>query len=171
MPHKRNPVASAAVLAAAARVPGLIATLLGAMPQEHERGLGLWQAEWEPLPEVFRLSAAALARSTEIAEGIEVDPGRMLANFDALLGVTMAEAVAAALAEKIGRAQAHEILRQAALDAARERQGLAAVLKKQPQVAAHLSEAEIDRLLEPREYLGSAQRFIDRVLGESDANG
>jgi 3-carboxy-cis,cis-muconate cycloisomerase len=170
MPHKRNPVASAAVLAAAARVPGLIATLLAAMPQEHERGLGLWQAEWETLPEVFRLVAAALARSIEIAEGIEVHPERMRANFDALLGLTMAEAVAAALAGKIGRAAAHELLRQAALDAVREKRSLAAVLKKQPAVIAHISDDEIDRLLEPGEYLGSAQRYIDRVLGEFDAD-
>ena len=50
MPHKRNPVAASVALAAAARAPGLVATVLGAMPQEHERGLGGWQAEWETLP-------------------------------------------------------------------------------------------------------------------------
>ena len=79
MPHKRNPVACAAVLACAARVPGLVDTLLAAMPQEHERGLGLWQVEWETIPEIFRLAACALARSIEIAEGLEVDAARMAA--------------------------------------------------------------------------------------------
>ena len=40
MPHKRNPVSSSIALAAAVRAPGLVATMLSAMPQEHERGLG-----------------------------------------------------------------------------------------------------------------------------------
>jgi 3-carboxy-cis,cis-muconate cycloisomerase len=45
MPHKRNPVSSAVVLAAATRIPGLVASTLGAMVQEEERGLGGWHAE------------------------------------------------------------------------------------------------------------------------------
>ena len=52
MPHKRNPVRAARILAAAVRAPGLVATMLSAMPQEHERGLGGWQAEWDVLPEL-----------------------------------------------------------------------------------------------------------------------
>ena len=52
MPHKRNPVRAARVLAAAVRAPGLVATMLSAMPQEHERGLGGWQAEWDVLPDL-----------------------------------------------------------------------------------------------------------------------
>ena len=48
MPHKRNPVGAVAVIACAQRAPGLVATILGAMGQEHERAAGAWQAEWEP---------------------------------------------------------------------------------------------------------------------------
>jgi 3-carboxy-cis,cis-muconate cycloisomerase len=51
MPHKRNPVGAAVLIGAATRVPGLVSTLFSAMPQEHERSLGLWHAEWETLPE------------------------------------------------------------------------------------------------------------------------
>ena len=54
MPHKHNPVACAAVIATNARMPGLASTMLHAMSQEHERGLGLWQAEWDTVPEAFR---------------------------------------------------------------------------------------------------------------------
>src|SRR5918912_967039 len=49
MAHKRNPVASVSVLACAHRVPPLVATMLSAMPQEHERAAGRWQAEWPTL--------------------------------------------------------------------------------------------------------------------------
>ncbi len=170
MPHKHNPVACAAVIATNARMPGLASTMLHAMSQEHERGLGLWQAEWDTVPEAFRLTAAALAYSTEIAQGLQVDAVRMMSNLNSLLGLPLSEAVNAALAPKVGRATAHDLLRTAAERAAAEKRTLADILKLLPQVTAHLTEVEIDRLLDPRAYLGSAQRFISRVLGEADAN-
>ena len=68
MPHKHNPVASAALIAIHAKMPGLTATLLHAMPQEHERAPGLWQAEWDTVPEAFRLASASIAYAIDIAE-------------------------------------------------------------------------------------------------------
>jgi len=173
MPQKHNPVGCAAVLACATRVPGLVATMLSAMPQEHERGLGFWQAEWETLPEIFRLASAALARSIEIAEGLEVDEAQMRANLDARLGLTQAEAVSVALAHKLGRTEAHELLRNAARRAVEARKHIATILQGMPEVTAHLDAQEIDKLLEPRNYLGSARSFIDRVLEsrEGDEHG
>jgi 3-carboxy-cis,cis-muconate cycloisomerase len=168
MPQKQNPVASATILACAARTPGLVATLLNAMPQEHERGLGLWQAEWETLPELFRLAAAALARAIEIAEGLVVDAARMESNLEARLGLAQAEAVSVALAGAMPRSMAHGLVRIAAREAAGTGQQLSSVLKTMPEVTEHLAPAEIDRLLNPAEYLGSAQRFIKRALGEDD---
>ena len=77
LPHKRNPVACAVVLAAAARMPGLVSSMLGAMLQEEERGLGGWHAEWETLPEILGLFGGALHRLTETVAGLEVDAARM----------------------------------------------------------------------------------------------
>ncbi len=171
MPHKQNPVACAAVMAAYAKMPALASTMLLVMTQEHERGLGLWQAEWETVPNAFRLTAASLAYSSEIAQGLQVDAARMKSNMDGLLGLPLSEAVSAALAPKVGRSAAHDLLRKATQRAAQEKRNLADVLKQLPEVTAHLSEEEIDRLLDPRAYLGSAQRFIARVLGEEDGNG
>jgi 3-carboxy-cis,cis-muconate cycloisomerase len=170
MPHKHNPVACAAVLAAHARMPGLVATMLAAMPQQHERGLGLWQAEWETVPEAFRITAAALAYGEEIARDLQVDAARMQSNVEAMLGLPQSEAVSVALAQKTGRAAAHDLLRDAAARAQRDKIHLGQVLKQMPEVTRHLSGAEIDRLLDPRNYLGSTQRFIAQVLGDADAN-
>lgn len=169
MPHKHNPVACAAVIAAHQRMPALVSTMLHAMLQEHERGLGLWQAEWDTVPEAFRLAAAALAYAVEIAEGLAIDADRMRANHDALLGVNMAEAVTAALARKIGISAAHELLRTAAKSAIELKQHLATVLKTTPEITAHLGAPEIDALMDPDAYLGSTRRFVARVLGEPDA--
>jgi len=164
MPQKQNPVACATVLACAARAPGLVATMLVAMPQEHERGLGLWQAEWETLPEIFQLAASALARSIEIIDGLKVDANRMASNLDATLGRAQSEAVSAALAQRVGRVAAHEILRRAIAKSRETGQHLSAILKTIPEVTAHLTDSEIDLLLKPRAYLGSTRHFIKRVL-------
>jgi len=170
MPHKHNPVACAGVLAIHTRMPGLVATMLYAMPQEHERGLGLWQAEWETVPEAFRLTAAALTYSIQIAAGLKVDSVRMQRNFDALHGLTLSEAISAALAPKMGRSAAHELLRLATRRAADENRYLGEVLKELPELTAHLTTGEIDRFMDPRAYLGSTYRFIARVLGEANAD-
>lgn len=169
MPHKHNPVACAAVIAAYTRMPGLAATMLQAMAQEHERGLGTWQAEWETVPEAFRLAAAALASSIEVAEELEIDAERMQSNFDALHGLTLSEAVSAALAPKIGRSAAHDLMRAATARALKDKRSLVEVLKQSSEVTTQLSELEIDQLLDPLGYLGSAERFIARVLREADA--
>jgi len=169
MPHKHNPVASAALIAIHARMPGLAATMLLAMPQEHERGLGLWQAEWDTVPEAFRLASASVAYATELTEGLTVDGERMLANLAASRGLPLAEAVSAALAPRIGRSAAHDLLGGAADRAIAENRHLSSVLKQMPDVTAHLSATEIDELLDVRNYLGSAQRLIARVVGDDDA--
>src|SRR2546423_14416141 len=77
MPHKRNPITSAVVLAAATEAPGLVATLLAAMPQDHERGLGGWHAEWVALPRLVAIAAGALSQTATLIEGLEVDPKRL----------------------------------------------------------------------------------------------
>ena len=83
MPHKRNPVAAICALGCAQQAPGLAATLLGAMAQEHERAAGAWHAEWRPLGELLRSTGSAVAWLRESLEGLEVDPERMRANLDA----------------------------------------------------------------------------------------
>ena len=69
MPHKRNPVGAVGLVACAQRGPGLVATMLAAMGQEHERGAGGWQAEWETLLELLRLTGSAAAIARELLDG------------------------------------------------------------------------------------------------------
>ncbi|MGB6191499.1 MAG: lyase family protein [Terracidiphilus sp.] len=171
MPHKHNPVGCAALIAIHAKMPGLSATMLQGMQQEHERGLGLWQAEWGAIPEAFRLASASVSYATEVIHGLKVDSVRMRANLDATHGLPLAEAVSSALASKIGRIQAHTVLRKAVDRTRTEKRPLSDVLKEMPEVKTHLSGVEIDGLLDARNYLGSTQRLISRVLGDDDADG
>ena len=164
MPHKRNPVGSAAVLSAATRVPSMVATLLSAMPNEHERALGGWQSEWETLPEIVSLSAAALAHLRSVIDGLQVDTERMRRNIDASRGMVMAESVTLALATSLGRAQAHQIVEAACHKAYAENKDLLTVLQTEPKVVGVLSEQRLAQLFDPLSYVGEAGNFVDRVL-------
>jgi len=170
MPHKHNPVASAALIAIHGKVPGLVVTMLNAMPQEHERGLGSWQAEWDIVPEAFRLASASITYATELAEGLKVDADRMKANMASTLGLPLAEAVTAVLAPELGRIDAHDLLGKVVDRAIKENQQLSTVLKQVPEIKKHLDDEQIDKLLDARNYLGSALRFIEKVLGDDDGH-
>ncbi|AZC16807.1 MULTISPECIES: 3-carboxy-cis,cis-muconate cycloisomerase [Pseudomonas] len=166
MPHKRNPVGSAVLISAATRVPGLLATLFCAMPQEHERSLGLWHAEWETLPEICCLVSGALHQALSLAEGLEVDRQRMAHNLQLTQGLVLAEAVSMALAQRLGRETAHHLLEQCCKRAVAEQRHLRGVLGEDPQVSAELSALELDRLLDPAHYLGQAKTWVERAVAE-----
>ncbi|MET0153468.1 MAG: 3-carboxy-cis,cis-muconate cycloisomerase [Candidatus Binatia bacterium] len=164
MPQKRNPVGCSVALAAAARVPGLVATLLAAMPQEHERGLGGWQAEWETIPEIFGLVAGSARAMGETCDGLEIDATRMRENLDRSQGLVMAEAVMVALAGKIGRPEARALIEAAVRRARTEGGSFGAVLRDDPTIAERIDPGDLDRLLDPECYLGNAAGFLSRVL-------
>ena len=92
MAHKRNPVAAVSVLACAARVPGLVATLLAGMRQEHQRAAGAWQAEWGTLSDLLALTGSAAAWLADLLEHLEVDTERMRANLERLARTGVTEA-------------------------------------------------------------------------------
>jgi 3-carboxy-cis,cis-muconate cycloisomerase len=170
MPHKRNPITSAIVLSAATRVPALVATMLTAMPQEDERGLGGWHAEWETLPEIVSLTAGALHHLAAITPVLEIDSIRMRKNLDLTNGLIYAEAFTFALAEKIGRPQAHALLESACSNARDQQKNLRDVLSTDENIAPYLSTSDLDRLFDPKNYLGSAESFVDEVLAAHASN-
>jgi 3-carboxy-cis,cis-muconate cycloisomerase len=164
MPQKQNPVKSAIALAAAVRAPGLVATVLAAMPQEHERALGGWQAEWDTIPELVMVSSDAAAAIAESVKNLVVDPARMRANLDSSGGLILAEAVAMRLAQRLGKQEAHTLVERAARRAATDGRRFADVLGDDPQISALLDRRAIDEALSPENYLGSASAFIAGVL-------
>jgi 3-carboxy-cis,cis-muconate cycloisomerase len=164
MPHKRNPVRCMLTLSAGLRAPQLVAVLMSAIVQEHERALGGWQAEWAALPELVKVCGGALANMADALEGLVVDEGRLRADLDALRGLPMTEMVSLALAQKIGRDEAHKIVEDAARKTAAASGSLADALAADERVTQHLSREEIDRVLDPMNAQGATQKFIDLAL-------
>jgi 3-carboxy-cis,cis-muconate cycloisomerase len=168
MPHKRNPVAAASALGAATMAPGLAATMFAAQVQDHERSAGPWHAEWPTLPSLLLVTSGALAAIVDIAEGLEVDAARMRANLDTTNGLIMAESVTFALAEKLGRSEAHHLVEAAGKKAVAEKKALRDVLAGDPKVTQQLDAKKLADLFEPMAYQGVSQAMIDRLLASLD---
>lgn len=159
MPHKRNPVTSVLVRAAALRAPGLVGTLYAASLQEHQRSVGGWHAEWQPLLELLSLGGGAAARTAEILTGLRVDAARMAATLEAARPAVMAEQLTTVLKPRVGRGEAQRLV-AAALAAGGEDDVVAHLVRS----AAGLSEAEIRAALDPRSTTAACGGIVDRAL-------
>jgi 3-carboxy-cis,cis-muconate cycloisomerase len=161
MPHKRNPVASMIALSGALRVPHRVAALLAAMVQEHERGLGNWQAELAESAGLYIAAHGALKALADVAGGLQVDAPRMRAHIDALQGLVFAEAVAMRFAQHIGKARAHAMLEHLSQQAVASGRHLRAVtleaLAADEALRGDVAPAEVAALFDP---VQAAQRAI-----------
>ena len=170
MPQKRNAISSELMLAASKAVRQHAGLMLDAMVQDLERATGPWHAEWVALPESFVLSAGALHQARFMLGGLIVDPERMARNLDMTDGLIVAEAVMMGLAPHTGRQQAHDIVYAACRSVNAEGGTLADALARLPEVTAHFDRAALQRLTDPRNYLGEAPQMVDRALALSRAH-
>jgi 3-carboxy-cis,cis-muconate cycloisomerase len=148
MPHKHNPTACMLAIAAARRTPGLVANFLSGMLQEHERGLGGWQAEWSTVQATVQSAGIALESMAEVAEGLTVDAARMRRNIDATHGAVFAEKAMMLLAREMGRDAAHAVVEES--------------------VRKTGSPPDLPGLRAAEDYLGSAEVFRVRLLEERE---
>jgi len=166
MPHKRNPVQATQALAAARLAGAASAILLGGMAHEHERAAGGLQAEWQAVPDLFRYTAGAVRWVGAALERVDVHPQRMRANLEQSGGSVMAEALAMALAENVGRAEAYRIVDEVVAEAARRGTRLSEAAAADARIRAALPGERLDRALDPEAYRGSSDAFIDRALDD-----
>lgn len=168
MPNKRNPTACSLTLATALRTPGSVSSFLTAMLQEHERGVGGWQAEWPIVADIIQSTGVAINSMAEVAEGLSVDTKRMRVNIENTRGSIFAERAMMSLGAKLGRDVAHRIVGAAVMRSSEEGRSLSDVLAEIPEVTAHLDPAEL-KLETPEHYLGSAEVFRKALIAESDS--
>jgi 3-carboxy-cis,cis-muconate cycloisomerase len=138
--------------------------MLSAMVQEHERGPGGWQAEWETLPEIFLIASGALYHLDVILEGLAIDKAQMAANLSAHSGLALTEAFAAALAKHEGREPARKIAEALARVAAETHQPLRDVVLNDPQMQKYFSAADVEYIFNSKNFNGSAEVIVASVL-------
>jgi 3-carboxy-cis,cis-muconate cycloisomerase len=164
MPQKRNPISCVYITAQTAVVRQHVAALLDAMVEDHERSTGPWEIEWIVLPEIFVLSAGALAQTRFLVAGLQVDEKKMRANLDITKGLIVSEAVMMGLGPHLGRQRAHDLVYDICRKVVATGRPLAELLAEDKEISKHMSRAELAKLCDPANYLGQAGEMVDRVL-------
>jgi 3-carboxy-cis,cis-muconate cycloisomerase len=164
MPQKRNPISSVYITALTAVVRQQVAALLDAMVEDHERATGPWEIEWIVLPEIFCLTAGALVQTEFVLKGLHVDEKKMRANLDLTKGLIVSEAVMMGLGPYLGRQYAHDLVYDICRKVVATGRPLIELLAENPEVAKHLDRGALEKLCDPKNYLGEAGVMVDRVL-------
>jgi len=166
MPQKRNPISCPLIIAIGNRMRDCVASQLTAMVQLHERDVATQPLEWLVMPDAFVLTSGCLKHSKEVLCGLTVDAGKMQQNLEMGGGLLMSEAVMMGLAPKVGRGAAHDLVGKASASAIDHGTTLKVAILQTDSIMEHLSETEVDDLLNPLNYTGVASEMIDRVLAK-----
>jgi 3-carboxy-cis,cis-muconate cycloisomerase len=164
MPQKRNPISSVYITAQTAMVRQLVAALLEAMVEDHERATGPWEIEWIALPEIFMLSAGAISQTRFLVEGLQVNEKKMRANLDITNGLIMSEAVMMGLGAAMGRNRAHDVVYDVCREVVKTGRPLLDLLEENKEISKHADGKMLAKLVDPANYLGVAGEMVDRVL-------
>jgi len=164
MPQKRNPISSVYITALTSVVRQQVAALLDAMVEDHERATGPWEIEWIVLPEIFCLSAGALAQTAFVLAGLQVDEKKMRSNLDLTKGLIVSEAVMMGLGPYLGRQYAHDLVYDICRKVVATGRPLVDLLAENTEITKHLDRSALTKLCDPANYLGEAGAMVDRVL-------
>jgi adenylosuccinate lyase len=176
MPHKRNPETCETVCGLARIVRSLTVPELENVVTWHERDLTQSSAERFVIPEACILIDHMLFKMIGIISGLVVDEKRMKKNIGLTQGRCMSEAVMIALTNKgMSRQEAHEHLRVLTIKSETQKQPFKRVLLEDRKVRNCLTTAEVDKALNPTNYLGTAveqvKQMIKKTMKERKARG
>ena len=163
MPHKRNPISSTVILAAAQTSAGLAGSLFASMTAAQERPAGAWHAEWHALPQLFALAAGALREAKSLASGLVPDPARMSHNLALTRGLIFADAAAGLLTPLIGRSAAHQLVERAAERVRDQGIDLSTAILSDPDCPS-LGEADLAAAFDPTASIEAAAIWVQRTI-------
>lgn len=159
MPHKRNPVTIAAILANCSRIPHLVGNMMAQMPHVHERSAGLWHSEWELLTDIMKLAGGTIEKAVDLIQNLEVDINKMLSNLEITNGLIYAENVSFALAPKLGKIAAHEFTEKACKLAISTKKHLKAILLESNETFDNL-----DEIFDPKNAIGNSVSIVEKIV-------
>ena len=169
MPHKRNPEIAEHLGTLARMIRHQTHCLAESLVHDHERDGRAWKVEWGVIGPLCGMMGALLRLGQTMCAKLQVDAPRLLANLAATQGFVLSEGVMLALASRIGKQSAHDLVYHTAMQAAETGQSLKAALLAQPTIMQQLTADEIDLLLDYRRQLGLCPVFVDRVVTATNA--
>jgi 3-carboxy-cis,cis-muconate cycloisomerase len=169
MPQERNPISCAYITASSSVVRQHTACLLNAMNADFKHATGTWEIDRLVLPEIFCLSAGALAQAEYMLSGLVVHPDNMRKDLQLTDSLVNTEAIMMALGPNMGRGKAHDRLAAISITVSQGKGRPIDLLSNDPESVQILDRSAIERLIEPTTYLGNSGAMVDRVLaGKGD---
>jgi adenylosuccinate lyase len=168
MPHKRNPVLTENVTGLARLVRAYALPAMENVALWHERDISHSSVERTIGPDATVTLDFALARLTGVIDGLVVYPENMRRNLDRLGGLVHSQRVLLALTQKgVSREDAYRLVQRNAMPVWRGEEDFLALLKRDPEVSARLSEAELKELFDLGYHLKHVDTIFGRVFGRA----
>ncbi len=165
MPHKRNPHKAERLCSIARVLKSNIIIGIDNIGLEDERDLTNSANERIIFAENFILLDYMLHQLAQILEGEEFNLQAIQRNLDFTHGAFLAERIMVDMVNKgIGRQEGHEILRKAAIKARELNSPMKEILIKDIMIKDKFTEDELDDLLKPENYIGTAVSQVDNLV-------
>jgi len=167
MPHKRNPIKSEQMCGLARIVRAMVEPELLNNTLWDERDLTNSSSERVVFPEACVLTDHILKIGINVIEHLRFYPENIRRNLELLRGLNMGEAVMIELAKRgVGRQEAHELVRTAAMKAHDTGQHFKNVLLETPDIARYLTATDIENLVNPDKYIGTAVEQVEVLVAK-----
>ena len=164
MPQKRNPISSEIMLACSKLLKENHASMLDAMVLDHERATGQWHIEWHAIPNAFLVASSSFSSAKYLLEGLEVSPEKMKDNIYKTNGLIVAESVMMALAPKMGRQIAHDLVYDCCRVSIKKNISFIETLLKNKKISNIFNKTDLLEIIDPSNYLGAAPAMAKRLL-------
>lgn len=167
MPHKRNPIKSEQICGLARIVRAMVEPELLNNTLWDERDLTNSSSERVIFPEACVLTDHILKLGINVIENLMFYPENIRRNLELLRGLNMGEAIMIELAKRgVGRQEAHELVRTAAMKAHDTGQHFKTVLLETPEIARYLTAIDIENLVNPDKYIGTAVEQVEVLVAK-----
>jgi adenylosuccinate lyase len=168
MPHKRNPVLSENLTGLSRMVRAYVTPALENVALWHERDISHSSAERMMGPDATVTLDFALMRLAGLIERLLVYPANMQKNLDRLGGLVHSQRILLALTQKgASREDAYKYVQRNAMPVWRGEGDFQTLLKNDPDVKKHLSDAEIEERFDLGYHFKHVDTIFKRVFGES----
>ena len=167
MPHKRNPILTENLTGLARLVRSAVIPALEDVTLWHERDISHSSVERGIAPDATVHLDFALRRLASVVERLVIYPENMLKNLDRLGGLVHSQRVLLALTQKdISREAAYAAVQRNAMKVWRGEGAFLDLLKADPDVRPHLTDAELAELFDLAYHFKHVDTVFDRVFGK-----
>ncbi|MFZ4621880.1 MAG: adenylosuccinate lyase [Bacteroidota bacterium] len=164
MPHKRNPITCEQISGLARLLRGNAQAALENVALWHERDISHSSVERVIVPDSCITLDHMLTKFTNIIDKLLVYPENMKQNLEITHGLLYSQPVLLTLAKKgMKREDAYRLVQKHAMDVWKSKKNFKETLKADPEIAAVLTEADLDEAFDPKKSLSNVDYIFKRV--------